>query len=612
MATEVLTVELEARTKNLDSKLKNTQKELYRLDAKVSSADKGLGNFSKTTNSASAASTKFNKNIAGVGRSAGQAGIQLQQFIGQIQGGQSAMLALSQQSADLGFVLGAPLLGAVAGISASIAGILLPELFKSEDAMTKLAEAVQFLDEVIEISDDGVVEYSQTIKELSRISEELAKSKVQLALVEAERAIREASKAAIKASKDFDGFFDDVSGGIAELDNLRKAAKDSGKTLSETLDQFGGTSAGRFKEINNLKDIVEEAAESFKISESQALDFLVALEKVQKNKTTESITELSTLVVSLASSLDKPNDKLIELSQQLTNTAEGANVAKRTIELLTSAVKDIDNINFNEVLDEGDGEDDKLNKRNERYLEAIQNRLKDEEQLLIDRYEKELEIVGDNNELKIALEEELLDNLSSIYEEYEKNRTEIEAEEIRRRAEIKEKAAKTEMSLQKSISNNAVSLIKSISKESKIGALAALAVQKAQALSANATATASGATLAYASQLVPGDPSSVARASVAAAKVKTLGAVNAGLIVATGLGEAAAIASSGDGSVGGGSSSSSPAESSQQVVNDSVSLDISDQSESVAQEFRIIMSTEDGDDFFNFLATGIKDRERRS
>lgn len=78
--------------------------------------------------------------MAGVGRGAGQAGIQFQQFIGQIQGGQSAMLALSQQSADLGFVLGMPLAGAVVGIAASLGGILLPELFKTTGEMRALTE----------------------------------------------------------------------------------------------------------------------------------------------------------------------------------------------------------------------------------------------------------------------------------------------------------------------------------------------------------------------------------------------------------------------------------------------------------------------------------------
>ena len=76
--------------------------------------------------------------FSGMGRSAGQAGIQIQQLVGQIQGGTNPMLALSQQSADLGFVLGAPLLGAVGGLAASFAMVLLPALFDTTKAAEEL------------------------------------------------------------------------------------------------------------------------------------------------------------------------------------------------------------------------------------------------------------------------------------------------------------------------------------------------------------------------------------------------------------------------------------------------------------------------------------------
>jgi hypothetical protein len=79
--------------------------------------------------------------LGGMSRNAGQAGIQIQQFVGQVQGGQSAMLALSQQAADLGIVLGAPLVGAVVGLSASFAGLLIPSLLEADDALEKYTEA---------------------------------------------------------------------------------------------------------------------------------------------------------------------------------------------------------------------------------------------------------------------------------------------------------------------------------------------------------------------------------------------------------------------------------------------------------------------------------------
>jgi len=83
--------------------------------------------------------------ISGVGRGAGMAGIQVQQFVGQIQGGVNPMVALSQQSADLGFALGVPLLGAFVSIAAVIAGTFLPSLMESKKAFADLrkeAEAV--------------------------------------------------------------------------------------------------------------------------------------------------------------------------------------------------------------------------------------------------------------------------------------------------------------------------------------------------------------------------------------------------------------------------------------------------------------------------------------
>lgn len=104
---------------------------------------------------------KSSSSFANLSRNSGQAGIQIQQFVGQIQGGQSAMLALSQQAADLGIVLGAPLVGAVVGISASLAGILLPSLFETEDALGKFKEKQK---EIIE----GFVKFNEATDKASK------------------------------------------------------------------------------------------------------------------------------------------------------------------------------------------------------------------------------------------------------------------------------------------------------------------------------------------------------------------------------------------------------------------------------------------------------------
>lgn len=91
--------------------------------------------------------TKAGTAMGAMGRRAGMAGIQVQQFVGQVTMGTNPMQALSMQAADLGFVLGAPLVGAVAGITAALVGSFLPALFQSGDAINDLvAETEDWID----------------------------------------------------------------------------------------------------------------------------------------------------------------------------------------------------------------------------------------------------------------------------------------------------------------------------------------------------------------------------------------------------------------------------------------------------------------------------------
>lgn len=143
--------------------------------------------------------------LAGMGRGAGQAGIQFQQLIGQIQGGQDVMLALSQQSADLGFVLGAPLLGAVVGIGASLVGMLLPSLMKTTDALGDVEKATERVKAALTLSSEGITGYSDNMKVLAQVSDQLAR--VKLANIIADQA--NAMKVALKGVGDtFDDAFD--------------------------------------------------------------------------------------------------------------------------------------------------------------------------------------------------------------------------------------------------------------------------------------------------------------------------------------------------------------------------------------------------------------------
>lgn len=115
-------------------------------------------------------------------------------------------------------------------------------------------------------------------------------------------------------------------------------------------------------------------------------------------------------------------------------------------------------------------------------------------------------------------------------------------------------------SLQFSALSNAVTVINKLTGESKAAAIIGIGIQTASAFVANQVATASAATLAFSSQLIPGDPTSIARATAAAAKATSYGQFNGGLILAAGAANAIG-ATSGGGS--GGGSASSPTTTSQ-------------------------------------------------
>lgn len=213
-----------------------------------------LESTKKRTIELSKAAAAVKSGLSGMSGNAGQAGIQLQQFIGQIQGGQDAMLAFSQQAADIGFVLGVPLLGAVVSIAASIAGILLPNLLSSTDALEDVEKATKRVEASLTLSADGVAGYSEQMKALTQVSEQLAR--IKLANI------------------------------IAEQSAIMKKATDG---VDDTLDKFRGLNfemelfGTRNEEIAKSFIQLSEATKAFKLDPDSSIDeFEQALKRAEK------------------------------------------------------------------------------------------------------------------------------------------------------------------------------------------------------------------------------------------------------------------------------------------------------------------------------------------
>lgn len=162
--------------------------ELANLGFKVDTSglqkgEKALDSYARKGEQVEKTTGKNAKAMGDFGKKAGQAGIQFEQLIGSINAGQNPLRALGFQATDLGFVLGFPLVGAIAGISASMASVLIPALLSGgkavEDFTFDVEKLKDSLDDLNELTKSqlsvGVIEANKRMGELSKQAKEQAK-----------------------------------------------------------------------------------------------------------------------------------------------------------------------------------------------------------------------------------------------------------------------------------------------------------------------------------------------------------------------------------------------------------------------------------------------------
>lgn len=134
------------------------------LDNLSSSAGKADSSTKKLTDTTSAATPKMNAMRASIGN----AGYQVQDFIVQIQGGQSALTAFTQQGSQLVSAFN-PIAGTVLTIAAVIGGALYASLSNSTDTAKQLEEATKFLDDALNEATPGVYDMNDALEKLDAV-----------------------------------------------------------------------------------------------------------------------------------------------------------------------------------------------------------------------------------------------------------------------------------------------------------------------------------------------------------------------------------------------------------------------------------------------------------
>lgn len=195
MATEKSSLEIEVKAKGV----KDTTKKINNLNSEISKTSKVQKVATQSTKQLSTALDKqkvasggalnaaerMNRSAGNMGQKAGLAAIQIEQLVGQIAGGQNPMRAFGQQSADIGFVLGTPMLGAIIGVSSALTSLLIPVLLDTGKTTEELITSSEELLSAFTLNEIGVAEFSTSLIELHKQMKPIAEAQAEIAKLRA-------------------------------------------------------------------------------------------------------------------------------------------------------------------------------------------------------------------------------------------------------------------------------------------------------------------------------------------------------------------------------------------------------------------------------------------
>ncbi|HCJ0094178.1 TPA: tail protein (tape measure) [Enterobacter hormaechei subsp. xiangfangensis] len=335
----VLAAQLRAGSKATDEekqKIGELTGRLYDMKTGVENGAKGTGNWKTSMQ---------------------QAGYQVQDFIVQVQGGQSALVAFSQQGSQLAgaFGPGGAVIGAIIALGSIIAGTLITSLNGGKNAMDALKDAAEAMDKVINVSSNGVAALSDKYAYLAKTNAEVATLMRNQALLEYNEAINKIPKAISDASSSLLSFGDKAlsafSGGYASVDGLN----DRLATLEITTDNYAeavkqayGAGQAFQATANSIGNTVGAVADKFGITEQKAFELSKQLSDIAKNPSPEALQRLATELQNTQSSTEKGQTaltafvgKLVEFSREAVIAKGNVAALKQETDNLTSGQKNL-------------------------------------------------------------------------------------------------------------------------------------------------------------------------------------------------------------------------------------------------------------------------------
>ncbi|HBY4083319.1 TPA: tail protein (tape measure) [Klebsiella pneumoniae] len=337
-------IEIEAETAKL---LTGQQQANKALDSIGDHAQKTAGQLNKLDTQVSATAKGVS---SGFRSSVQQAGYQLQDFIVQVQGGQSALVAFSQQGSQLAgaFGPGGAIVGALIALGTVVAGTLISSLNGGKSAMDALKDAAERMNDVISVSSQGIAALSDKYANLARVNVTAATLLRNQALIEYNQAISKIPKAIGEAADSVLSFGDKaisaLAGGYASVEGFNDRLNSLNITTSDyssAMKQAYGAGMNFRATADSIGNTVGAVASKLGISEEAAFGLTKQLADLSDNPSPQALQTLVLRINEIINSSKNAKPELIELYNKLADLSTGASNAAVNFEILKKSTDNL-------------------------------------------------------------------------------------------------------------------------------------------------------------------------------------------------------------------------------------------------------------------------------
>ena len=603
MATESLIVELDARTKKLEDKLDRTERKLDGLDKTTKKTSSSFKNLSSTA-------SIVGKGVLAVGAAATVAA--------------ASILAMSKAVGEYSKEI---------KVASQLSGIAVEKLqlmshatatvgIGIEDLGDKSKDTREKIGDFLNTGGGGFMDFVDAMKLTKKEAREVAVEFSRLSgveiLQEMVKRMEDAEVSAVQMSHALEGMASDttkliplLANGSAELNKLTAAAAsviipldDDDIDLFIRMGTSVDTAAASLKSLGE-QELLNLGERFIEVTELITFFFASLNEGTIANKQTRLLEisgEIDTLKENIADSLTP----LGRLQNALTMSDSAVSSQQQINELLEERVqigKDLESLRAGTSgEDGGDSEGGGLIPESsdsadvsDKAIQDIKDRFKSEEELLQEKFDREVEMIGDQNELKLQLEEEYLEALIAL--------SDAADEEVASSAAAAE--SKRVKQTKKDLDNEV--------KDKKKAELQKINTQEAAiGLGKALNESLLGDNKAIAAGLIVADTAVGIQKSLSIAPYDY---VNVGIIAATGaLNLANALSSSkgggniSSGATGGGGANSAPSQ--QNFEQETASLELTDSTDSGSQSTTINFGTDSGDELIDAIASALNKAQR--